>query len=35
LEQGDYVEGAGLGACRFAVQEEVEELKAYGMALVV
>lgn len=33
LEEGDDVEGAGLGSWGLAVQEEVEELEPYGVAL--
>jgi hypothetical protein len=33
LEQGDDVEGSGLRAGGLAVEEEVEQLEAYGMAL--
>ena len=35
LEEGDDVEGTGLGARGFAVEEEVEELEANGVALDV
>lgn len=35
LEKGDYVKRPGLGAGGLAVQEEVEEFEADGMALVV
>lgn len=35
LQEGDYVEGTGLGAGGFAVEEEIEEFEAYGVALDV
>lgn len=35
LEEGDYVEGAGLGSGRFAVEEEVEEFEADRVTLYV
>jgi hypothetical protein len=35
LQEGDDVEGADLGACGLAVEEEVEELQADGVALDV
>lgn len=33
LEEGDDVEGSGLRARGLAVEEEVEEFEAYGVAL--
>jgi len=35
VEEGDDVQGAGLGSRGFADEEEVEELEAYGVALEV
>ena len=35
LQEGNDVEGADLGARRLAVEEEVEELEANGVALDV
>lgn len=35
VEDGDDVEGAELGACWFAVEEEVEQFKADGVSLCV
>lgn len=35
LEEGDNVEGTGLGARGFAVEEEIEEFEAYGVTLDV
>lgn len=35
LQEGDYVQGPGLCACRLAEEEEIEELEANGVALNV
>jgi len=35
LEESDDMEGARLGACGLAVQEEIEELETDGMTLDV
>lgn len=35
LEEGYYVEGPDLGPGGFAIEEEVEELEAYGVSLDV
>jgi hypothetical protein len=35
LEEGYYVEGPDLGPGGFAIEEEIEELEAYGVALDV